>query len=78
MDLACMGGPKFIGSGPIASAPSAGNYPAGAMWFDGTAWVSVDGVWGFQDYPYVEDYTILVDENGTILIDGEYAVLVEV
>lgn len=34
MDCAIMGRPKFVGSGPIASAPPAGNYPAGEMWWD--------------------------------------------
>lgn len=71
----------FVGSGPIASAPPAGNYPAGAMWYDNEAalpWISEDGDWALTSYPDVGDYTILVDENGTILIDDDYAVLVEV
>lgn len=69
----------IVGSGPLASAPAA-SANNGLYWYDNvtsTLWVSVDGTWGFTDYPDLESMITLINDNGSILIDDTFVVLVE-
>lgn len=71
------GSVPIIGSGPIASAPDAGVYPAGVMWLDnvtGITWVSNGVTWDLAALPDVgnavvwsyKENVILADRNNTI------------
>jgi len=55
LSLPSRSGTKFVYSGPIAGAPAASGYPAGAMVYDNTtgkSWKVVGSIWVLTDYDY--------------------------
>jgi len=79
LSLTAKSGLKFVAPpGPLASAPVA-SANDGLYWYDNvtsTLWVSVDGTWGLPDYPDLGNAVTLIEDNGNILIDDNYVVLV--